>query len=118
MKTDIKEIAKTFAKENKVSVTKIENLLRSALKEQTKNMGKQPTPETVAIRNKLIGMTGSLSGKMVTAVEVAGMLKTDIQTANNAIRYVATAHGGITRAGLQPRNAGEKGRRAVLWKIS
>tara|TARA_Y100000593_G_scaffold93584_1_gene188989 strand:+ start:1263 stop:1619 length:357 start_codon:yes stop_codon:yes gene_type:complete len=118
MKTDIKAIAKTFAKENKVSATKVETLLRNALSEQTKNMGKKASENTVALRKKLSELAPKLSGQRVTAVKVAAMLKTDIQSANNAIRHMHATTGAVNTDGYEDRQAGQRGRRAVIWKFS
>lgn len=115
---NIKAMAIEFAKKNKVSAAKVEQFALELLS-TTKKGGKKPSEKSVEIREKLAKSIkdGDISGE-VTSKQVAAYLGSDIQTVNNAIRYVADNHGLIKRSGVADKKPGEKGRREVLWSVS
>lgn len=117
MKTEqIANIAKEFAKANKISIAKAQGFADqiTALTKPV-GVGRKADPRTVELRAKVQAAVEAKSlPDTFTAKDVAKTFGCTPVEANNVLRF----HQGLFKqAGKKDRAAGEKGRAEVLWGL-
>lgn len=118
-KESVLELARNFARDNKVSVAKataLANAIYEAAKPQ--GMGRKPSGETIKVRTKLKALLESgKMGQTFTVKELCKKMRTDAVTMNNAVRYLKENDGMLVFKGAKPKEPGETGRSENLWAI-
>lgn len=113
----IESIVAEFAKTNKVSREKAQNFA-VAVASATAVGGRKPLTSTVEYRKQVEGvLAGGKLGNTFTTVDLVGLIGGDLTTANNTLRYLKDTKQLVKQVGLKDKDAGQKGRRQVLWSV-
>lgn len=121
MKTEQINLAvKEFAKNNKVSVAKVDAFAQQLITAvKPTGMGRKPEQATVILRDKLkaVAASGKLPQNFTVnqVIELIGGNQADI---NNALRYFKEKESLFSTVGKQPKKAGERGRSQTIWQLS
>lgn len=113
----IENIVAEFAKTNKISREKAKNFAVAVATAVAAN-GRKPQASTVEYRKQVEGVlvSGKL-GNTFTTVDLVGLIGGDLTTANNTLRYFKDTKQLVKQVGLKDKDAGQKGRRQVLWSV-
>ena len=113
----IENIVAEFAKTNKISREKAKNFA-VAVASVVVVGGRKPLTSTVEYRKKVEGvLAGGKLGNTFTTVDLVGLIGGDLTTANNTLRYLKDTKQLVKQVGLKDKDAGQKGRRQVLWSV-
>lgn len=113
----IENIVAEFAKTNKISREKAKNFAVAVATAMAAN-GRKPQASTVEYRKQVEGVLASGKlGNTFTTVDLVGLIGGDLTTANNTLRYLKDTKQLVKQVGLKDKDAGQKGRRQVLWSV-
>lgn len=109
-----------YAKELKVSKAKLQAFAEQILAQAPKIVvaGRKANEETIVLRQKLKEMSESLKGKEFTVKEIVPALKASHVAIGNALRYLKENENLFQEVGKKDKEAGQRGRREILWSVA
>lgn len=115
----IKTIVAEFAKANKISKAKVESFAMSVVAAaKPVGMGRKASGDTLEYRKKVEEAltSGKVAGQFTTN-DLVAVVGGDQNMANNTLRYLKDTKGMVKQVGLKDKQAGQRGRRQVLWSV-